>query len=150
MSYAHASGHVSTEAPLCELVFVARAPGTVAGAVRPGDRLTPELYTARTPVQPLRWHTVETEVATTADGLRLYASRPNPFHETTRIAFELPTAQRATLRVFDAAGRTLWTQTRQHTAGYHEVALTLPSAKGLLFYQLTTDSGSVTRRMVAE
>jgi hypothetical protein len=35
----------------------------------------------------------------------LYGARPNPFHRSTRIVFEMPHAATATLRIYDASGR---------------------------------------------
>ncbi len=85
-------------------------------------------------------------------GAELYQNRPNPFGERTEIGFYLPTAQTATLRVWDAAGRLVWEQPQWYPAGFHSVALQRrdlgAAASGFLFYELTTETGSLVRKMV--
>ncbi|MBL7776100.1 MAG: hypothetical protein JNK89_08865, partial [Saprospiraceae bacterium] len=85
-------------------------------------------------------------------GAELYQNRPNPFGERTEIGFYLPTAQTATLRVWDAAGRLVWEQPQWYPAGFHSVALQRrdlgAAASGFLFYELTTETGRLVRKMV--
>ena len=86
-----------------------------------------------------------------AAGLRLLQNRPNPFSGSTTIGFVLPEACTAQLRVFDAAGRALWQLDKNYPAGYHEEAVQVPGAltAGVLYYELRTPQGTLTRRMVA-
>jgi hypothetical protein len=78
----------------------------------------------------------------------LYQNAPNPFAERTVIGFDLPKATRATLSVFDALGRTLYTSTSDYLAGNQTVEVTNLDTKGMLFYTLTTDQGSKTMQML--
>jgi hypothetical protein len=83
-------------------------------------------------------------------GFALYQNEPNPFSERTVIRFDLPKATKATLRVYDELGRTLYTTTSDYAAGDHTIALTKEhvTAKGVLFYTLTTPDASATMQMV--
>lgn len=91
-----------------------------------------------------------------ADGSRmLRANRPNPFNPTTEIAFSLPDAGSATLRIVDVTGRLVQTlvdgdlAAGSHLYTWHgtngqgdEVA------SGVYLYQLITNDGTETKRMV--
>lgn len=80
---------------------------------------------------------------------------PNPFSPATTIAFDLPAAGSATLRVLDVAGRTVRTlANREFGTGRHGVSWdgtdesARPVAAGVYFYRLETQAGTETRRMV--
>jgi hypothetical protein len=97
---------------------------------------------------------VETAAAALPRGL-LLQNVPNPFSPATSIAFDLPAAGRATLRVLDVAGRTVRTLADgQFGSGRHDVTWdgtdgsAGPVAAGVYFYRLETEAGSETRRMV--
>ena len=80
-------------------------------------------------------------------GVQLLQNRPNPFTEHTVIGFVLPEAGEAQLRVFDAAGRLLAERHRHYPAGKSEESFDLFHAPGMLYYELTTLAGSLTRTM---
>ncbi len=82
--------------------------------------------------------------------LRLFQNRPNPFAERTVIGFELPGACEATLRVFDARGRLLSEQSAYYAEGSHylEFDFGAEGVSGVLYYELTTPYGLLTKRMV--
>ena len=80
---------------------------------------------------------------------------PNPFSPVTTIAFDLPVAGNATLRVLDVAGRTVRTLADgTYSAGRHDVTWNGTDdaagsvAAGVYFYRLETSAGTETRRMV--
>ena len=154
LSYADAQLKALSDAPLAYLRLRTLQAGTLATSMQASEALPGMLYPTDQAEQPLSW--TITGAATLPDGVPqaalpiLYPNRPNPFRTTTRITFTLPEAGTATLRVYDTAGRVLWTDTRVRDAGRHEVAVSLPEVRGLLFYQLTTAGGTQTRRMVAE
>lgn len=83
----------------------------------------------------------------TAAGVQLLQNRPNPFSEVTTIGFVLPQACDAQLRVFDATGHELLRLNKTYPAGYSEEAVRL-DAVGILYYELNTPFGSLTRRMI--
>ena len=84
-----------------------------------------------------------------AAGYLLLQNTPNPFSDKTTVAFVLPDACEATLRVFDTNGRLLQEQTAFYTAGKHEELLLLEGISGVLYVELVTERGSMTRKMVA-
>ena len=64
---------------------------------------------------------------------------PNPFNPNTRIAFELPTASRVTLKIFDVTGRAIseLLNNQVQSSGRHEVIFTPRGfASGTYFYEL--------------
>jgi len=80
----------------------------------------------------------------------LYQNTPNPWSERTSIRFRLPGASEATLRVFDAVGRTLYTKSGFFQQGENRFDLDdwKPSSTGVLFYSVETPTDFATRRMV--
>jgi len=93
--------------------------------------------------------------ASAAHANRLLANRPNPFHPSTTIYFELAGPGHAVLRVFDVAGREISTLVdRPLAAGRHQSPWngrndegnSVPS--GVYFYQLNVDGAKQTRHMV--
>ncbi len=83
-----------------------------------------------------------------ASGALLLQSRPNPFSDHTTIGFLLPDACDAQLRVFDVSGRELLRIDKSYPAGYHEEIIRLDGAAGVLYYELTTPFGTVSKKMV--
>lgn len=92
---------------------------------------------------------------TPAAGLRLAQNSPNPFNPKTTVRFTLPSPGRATLTVFDVAGR----QVAQladgaFTAGEHAVDWNgrddagSAVGSGIYFYRLDADGLSQTRKMM--
>ncbi|MEL6867292.1 MAG: T9SS type A sorting domain-containing protein [Bacteroidota bacterium] len=84
-----------------------------------------------------------------ANAFQLFQNQPNPFRETTVIAFQLPEASPTTLRIYDAAGRLIYTDRAAYQAGYHEVNIhrsDLPD-RGVLYYQLETPQHLAIRKM---
>ncbi|MGB9741795.1 MAG: T9SS type A sorting domain-containing protein [bacterium] len=74
---------------------------------------------------------------------------PNPFINRTTISYALPRAGHVSLVIYDAAGRpvqTLVNANRQ--AGYYAVNFNSAGLNsGVYFYTLTTDGGTVTRKL---
>ncbi len=95
--------------------------------------------------------------APTVDGVadvRLEPCQPNPSHGSVTLRFSLPTAQRASLRVYDVRGRLVRTVADGvRVAGAHVATWDgrdgrgAPSAPGIYFYRLETPEGARTRRL---
>ncbi len=75
---------------------------------------------------------------------------PNPFNPETVIEFALPTASKATLRVFDVTGRLVATLIDESlAAGVHRANFDAARlASGVYFYRLEAAKYSMTRKMV--
>ncbi len=78
----------------------------------------------------------------------LFQNRPNPFSGTTNIGFRLPGACEAQLRVLDVQGREIWRSSKHYPAGTHEEVIFLENTSGVLYYELVTPFGLLTRKMV--
>ncbi len=83
-----------------------------------------------------------------AADVQLLQNRPNPFNGTTAIGFVLPENCEAQLRVFDVSGRILAERKAEYRAGKHEEAFNLSGASGVLWYELTTPFGVLSKKMV--
>ncbi len=84
-----------------------------------------------------------------ASGLQLLQNRPNPFNGTTAIGFVLPESCEAQLRVFDVSGRMSTAKKGQYPAGRNEETFDLEGVTGVLWYELVTPYGVLTKKMVA-
>lgn len=84
-----------------------------------------------------------------AAGVQLLQNRPNPFTGTTAIAFVLPESCEAQLRIFDVSGKMLAEKKAQYPAGRNEEIFHLQGASGVLWYELTTPFGVLTKKMAA-
>ncbi|MCB9317038.1 MAG: T9SS type A sorting domain-containing protein, partial [Lewinellaceae bacterium] len=74
---------------------------------------------------------------------------PNPFVDKTTVAFELPEACTARLRVRDTNGRELYQSSRFYPAGSHQEELILNDLpSGALYCELVTPFGVLTKKMV--
>jgi hypothetical protein len=76
---------------------------------------------------------------------RLAQNFPNPFNPTTRISYEIPTAARVTVRVFDLAGRQIATLVDEfQPAGQHGREFVAPSHLPSGTYVYTINAGTFT------
>jgi hypothetical protein len=85
----------------------------------------------------------------------LYQNSPNPFSPNTQIGFDLPSAGRAEIRVYDAEGRLIRTlMDENRPAGLHSVRWDgrdeagRAMASGVYFYTLTAPGVDENRRMI--
>ena len=81
---------------------------------------------------------------------RLYQNVPNPFEATTEIAFDLPVAGKASLKVFDINGRLIKEVSSTYPKGYNTITLNVEDldASGILYYQLDSYTNSASKKMV--
>ena len=82
-------------------------------------------------------------------GFELYQNMPNPFVNKTLIGFHLPDATKATLTVFDEAGKMVHRQEGEFNKGYNHFTIEreLVPTVGLLFYKVETSTDSATKKM---
>ncbi|MBK7408637.1 MAG: T9SS type A sorting domain-containing protein [Saprospirales bacterium] len=91
----------------------------------------------------------EGTAAAQEEGFALYQNRPNPFRQSTQIAFELPEATTARLTVWDASGKVLKVIEGAFAKGYNEVQLGQLMVSGVLYYKLETPTHVAVRKMIA-
>lgn len=86
----------------------------------------------------------------TANAFRLEQSYPNPFNPSTEIRFSLPTAGRATLKVYNSIGQEVSTlidgELREGSHSVQFNAKNLPS--GMYLYRLVTNETVATHKMM--
>jgi hypothetical protein len=88
-------------------------------------------------------------------GLALRQNYPNPFNPSTTISFDLPRKSRVTLTVVNILGQEIARLIDKETsAGPHSVewdgrdVSREPVASGVYLYRLTTDNGTLSRKML--
>jgi hypothetical protein len=84
-------------------------------------------------------------------GFMLYQNYPNPFNPVTVIRFEVPTAERVSLIVYDVLGRQVETlmNTNATAAGYYEIPFDGSRfSSGVYFYRLSAGSFRQVKKMV--
>jgi uncharacterized repeat protein (TIGR01451 family) len=82
-------------------------------------------------------------------------SSPNPFRDTARIQFQLPTSGAVTIDVYDVAGRHVTSlMDEEKPAGYHEAVWNgrnsagTPVPAGVYFYRVLLDDETLLRKMI--
>ncbi len=88
--------------------------------------------------------------ALTYDNIQLNQNTPNPFINQTTIGFVLPEPGQASLSIYDVNGKVIKAINDNYTEGYHEVLLDRKdfNASGLLYYTLSSEFGTTTRKMI--
>ncbi len=140
------------DAILFYLSFEALADGYLLEGLRFNeDRVAAEVYRQDLEAQPLALRFLA-DGALVVEGnvFHLFPNRPNPFQQETNIAFQLPKASRATLRVMDLSGRVIYEREGEYAEGYHEESISSAGweASGVLYYQLISEGQVATRKMI--
>ena len=86
----------------------------------------------------------------TPQNFKLHQNYPNPFNSTTNIDYELSKKSNIRLILYDVAGRTLALLTNKFLpAGKYKYILDSQNlSSGIYFYQLVTEYGSLTRKLI--
>jgi len=76
---------------------------------------------------------------------------PNPFNPVTQIKYQVPTASKVTLKVYDILGREVATLVDQvRTAGVYSVSFNGSSlSSGVYFYRMTAGKFNQTKRLIS-
>jgi Dockerin type I domain/Cohesin domain len=135
----------ATNGNLFTVTFRAKTDGRLSELVNVNSRYTEaEAYTkqAETMNVELRFN------GTAANGFALFQNQPNPFSKETIIGFNLPSAQAATLKVYDVTGKAIKMVNADYAKGYNEVKIADLKATGVLYYTLETQGFTATKKMV--
>ncbi len=84
------------------------------------------------------------------DKYEVYQNYPNPFTESTMIGVYMPKASEASIRISDASGKVLQILNEDFKAGYNKINLSRKTldASGILYYEVKTNFGTVSKKMV--
>ncbi len=85
-----------------------------------------------------------------SDQFELFQNNPNPFEESTKIGFNVPTAGIVNLIVYDLTGKVLKQVEGNYAKGYNEISVhkTELNTTGVFYYRLDSGSFSATRKMI--
>jgi hypothetical protein len=138
--------------PVFSLSFTARQSGHLRDMLRINSRYTAaEAYPASSAdSQEIMDVALSFGEAPVVAGFELYQNKPNPFRQTTTIAFNLPQAAAATLTLIDASGNIVKLVKGEFAKGYNEVEIDRNElgATGLFYYRLETSGNTAVRRAV--
>ena len=132
------------------LEFTAKVDGEISNASLSlvDEVLSAEIYNNDDEISQLK---LEVEGQLEAiDQLRLLQNKPNPFSDITNIGFYLPASGSATISIIDLSGKLVYSTNGQFEKGFNELGINSNeiNASGLLYYQLDTEYGSETKKML--
>jgi hypothetical protein len=83
-------------------------------------------------------------------GYALHQNRPNPFSNSTSIAFSIPKDDQVLLEVYDLSGHLLWQENGFFEQGKHNIEIDQEriGQSGIYIYQLTSGSFQQSKRMM--
>ncbi len=116
-------------------------------AITLGESISAEAYNGDLEILAITLNAVTTAEVS---GLTLHQNVPNPFAESTQIAFDLPKAGSATLEIMDINGRVMYSITQQLSAGRNTQTIDanlLPTG-GLVYYRLNFEGDVQTKKMI--
>jgi hypothetical protein len=139
------------ESLLFSLTFTAQKDGQLSDWLNIGStHLKSEAYLSRTEFAEVILDFNNTYELDSQDATILFQNSPNPFTHGTEIAFYLPQSQSATLTIFDATGKELWSANSEYAAGRNTLQITENqlNATGILYYRIETGDEVLTRKMI--
>ena len=125
----------------------------LASSIGVSSRLTnAEAYFEEEPIRTveLRYTDENNTTLNTETDFKLYQNRPNPFKNTTTIAFEIPYDEVMNLTIVDITGRILYQNTQACTKGYNELEIRrdVLDVEGIVYYKLSSTRFTATKRMI--
>ncbi len=83
-------------------------------------------------------------------GFVLHQNVPNPFNESTLIAFEIPKTSNVNLTIYDATGRIIYEKSGTFEKGYNQFKIDASTftTTGILYYQLDSYTHTATKKMI--
>ena len=131
--------------------FIAKEAGQASDWLSINSRITKsEAYSLENEILDVELVFIHNNTLVSQEEMKLYQNQPNPFSDVTVIGFELPEAGNVMLEVFDLSGKSLNVIQGNFEKGYQTInvdAKIFP-AKGVYYYQLKSEFGRATRKMV--
>ncbi len=131
---------------LFTLEFVAKQDGSSTNMFAiTSDITNAEAYSSNIEVMDVTLNTRSGEV-----DYVLHQNTPNPFNETTDIAFEIPFKQNVKISIYDVTGKTVHQVSRDFEAGYNQISISqdVLNTSGILYYTLEANGYTATKKMV--
>ncbi len=154
MSWHENTPHTQKEEDaLFEIHFTALKDGTLSDWVSVNSSFTKaEAYQMEETLGVAMIFDMPAGTTLSSSDFELYQNMPNPMLESTTIAFRMPQAAPATLRIFDISGKVIKVMEGDFTKGYHTIRLgreELPVA-GIYYYELISDKNIATKKMIVQ
>lgn len=126
-----------------------RRTGELQDMLKIGSGITPAEAYLSTVTGQLETASVALRFSNGSQDFRLHQNRPNPATGFTDIGFYLPADSDVTLRVFDPAGRVVYSKTSTYEKGEQTERIDLNGvAPGVLYYQVQTGEHYAIRKMM--
>jgi len=108
--------------------------------------LSSEIYSTSLETMDLRL-TYGTDIS---KGISLYQNTPNPFADHTTVSFYLPAPTEVTLQISDVTGKVIKNYTGSFDEGNNYISVSKDelTVGGVLYYTLSTDQFTDTKRMI--
>lgn len=135
--------NISSDDSLFELRFKATSSGSISD-ISISEKITkPESYLDQDKI-------AKVALKSTDSGFVVHQNTPNPFSNSTIIAFEIPSIAMVELSVFDVTGKLLYVIESEYNAGYNEVELSADDIDidGVLYYQIKSGDFAATKKMI--
>ena len=133
------------------LTFKASKAGKLSKAINVNSSLTPAVaFNGNEESMDVALEFNTNNGVVSSNDFELYQNQPNPFKEFTTISFTLPQASKATLTIYDVAGKVVKAINGDYAKGLNNVNIQrsdIPAA-GVLYYQLDTDTNSAVKKMI--
>ena len=142
----YGSQHIQAKDLSFELTFTANQNALLSDVLSIQANPTPsEAYNEHLEVMDL-----DIQFTTNPIMLQVGQNQPNPFSERTTIGFNMPVAGFVDLTITDLTGRQILVTRQDYPVGHHQIKINRAdlNATGVLYYQLTTDFGQVTKKML--
>jgi hypothetical protein len=143
------NGEAKADEVLFSLVFSARVDAQLSELIGVSSRYTvAEAYNQNDGTMDVAINFGQTSVATA--GFEVYQNTPNPFKGETQIGFNLPQSAQVTVTINDVTGKVLKLVRGDFAKGYNNVTVNsndLP-ATGVLYYTVSTDEFTATKKMI--
>jgi hypothetical protein len=97
---------------------------------------------------------IDDYIKQTPFGFALSNNYPNPFNPSTKIRYEIPAAEKVSIKIYDVLGNEIKTLVDEFKdAGYYEVDFSAVGgadnlSSGVYFYRIVSGSFSETKKMV--
>lgn len=130
------------------LVFDAKSNSTLSQSIAlDATSLTAELYDENLDIHEIALSLRSDELAV----LTVDQNTPNPFEGLTTVSFYTPVDSDVIVEVSDLAGKALYRSKQYYTRGQHSIEFDADDlgAQGILFYTVSNEQQSVTKRMIA-